>query len=442
MIYTGTTGPIGGSEIFGGGAFTMSVAIAGVTVGMSVAVSPRTFPGNGIYWTGYVSAPGVVTVKVGATTALFVVASIYDVQVNDGTGSGGGAVTAVTGVAPIASSGGTTPAISIANATTAAPGAVQPDGVTIDVAAGVISVPTATTGAKGLVEPDGTTITISGGVISAAAAGGVTAVTGTAPIVSSGGTTPAISVNAATTGAAGVVKPDGVTIDVAAGVISVPTATTGAAGLVQPDGVTIDVAAGVISVPTATTGAKGLVEPDGTTITISSGVISAVGSGALTRIAQQILGSAAASVTFSSIPATYTDLLVVCMALDGGTAEATIQFNGDTAAHYSDQMSLINNTFNSASNNFGLTGLPAGLFPGTGAGPGLSRIHIFSYAKTTFQKGLLLETGGVFGNSNGSAQWTQSTGLWASTAAINSLTITAGNGNFQVGSVFTVYGIQ
>ena len=301
MIYTGTTGPIGGSEIFGGGAFTVSVAIAGVTVGMSVAVSPRTFPGNGVYWTGYVSAPGVVTVKVGATIALFVTASIYDVQVNDGTGGGGGTVTAVTGVAPIASSGGNTPAISIALATTGAPGAVQPDGtsitisagvisapgssgvtavtgtapivssggatpaisvttattgavgvvkpdgVTIDVSAGVISVPTATTGALGLVKPDGTSITISAGVISAPGSSGVTAVTGTAPIVSSGGATPAISVTTATTGAVGVVKPDGVTIDVSAGVISVPTATTGALGLVQPDGTSITIASGVIS---------------------------------------------------------------------------------------------------------------------------------------------------------------------------------------------------
>jgi hypothetical protein len=51
----------------------------------------------------------------------------------------------------------------------------------------------------------------------------------------------------ATTSTAGIVKPDGSTIDVSSGVISVPTATTGAVGLVEPDGVTVGVSAGVIS---------------------------------------------------------------------------------------------------------------------------------------------------------------------------------------------------
>lgn len=83
--FTGTTVAIGGSELFAGGAFTQTVAVVGALVGMAVEVTPRTFPGNGIYWTGYVSAPDVVTVKVGATIALFVTASVYDVQVNDAT---------------------------------------------------------------------------------------------------------------------------------------------------------------------------------------------------------------------------------------------------------------------------------------------------------------------------------------------------------------------
>lgn len=88
MTFTGVSGLIGGTELLAGGAFTMAVAVAGVTVGMSVAVTPRTFPGNGIYWEGYVSAPGVVTIKVGTTIALFVTASLYDVQVNDVAGDG------------------------------------------------------------------------------------------------------------------------------------------------------------------------------------------------------------------------------------------------------------------------------------------------------------------------------------------------------------------
>lgn len=55
-------------------------------------------------------------------------------------GSSGGGVTSVTGTSPINSSGGTTPNITVDDATTTTPGVVQPDGVTIAVdASGVIS---------------------------------------------------------------------------------------------------------------------------------------------------------------------------------------------------------------------------------------------------------------------------------------------------------------
>jgi hypothetical protein len=418
MIYTGTTGPIGGSEIFGGGAFTMSVAIAGVTVGMSVAVSPRTFPGNGVYWTGYVSAPGVVTVKVGTTITQTVIASIYDVQVNDGTGGGGGTVTAVTGVAPIASTGGNTPAISIALATDLAPGAVQPDGTTITVAGGVISAP----------------------------GSGVTAVTGTAPIVSSGGATPAISVTAATTGAVGVVKPDGVTIDVAAGVISVPTATTGALGLVKPDGVTIDVAAGVISVPTATTGALGLVKPDGTTITIAGGVISTAQSPGMVQLAQVVLGSNQATVNFTAIPASYTNLILKFMGRNTGSGNGfTVTLNGDTGNNYNSQSGLINNSFNTAAQQTVQSNLSQFLMPGNTATAdyaGCGEMEFYSYAGTTFFKHGIARSVLFNNQSNGSLQWMEAALQWASTAAINAILLTSASTSFMAGSVFTLYGLK
>ena len=83
-------------------------------------------------------------------------------------GGSGGTVTAVTGVAPIASTGGNTPAISVAAATSAALGVVKPDGTIITVAAGAITVPQATNAIFGVVKVDGTTITAAAGVISAA----------------------------------------------------------------------------------------------------------------------------------------------------------------------------------------------------------------------------------------------------------------------------------
>ena len=54
-------------------------------------------------------------------------------------------------------------------------------------------------------------------------------------------------------------------------------------------------------------------------------------------IATNTLGSAASSVTFSSIPSTYTDLIVVMnYANSTGLADVFFRFNGDTGSNYSD----------------------------------------------------------------------------------------------------------
>jgi hypothetical protein len=51
------------------------------TTSMPVGVSPNTYPGDGAYWMGYVSANGTVTVKVCAAIALTPTSSTYNVRV-------------------------------------------------------------------------------------------------------------------------------------------------------------------------------------------------------------------------------------------------------------------------------------------------------------------------------------------------------------------------
>lgn len=97
------------------------------------------------------------------------VSSRYQWSAYVSSGSGGG-VSSVTGTAPVVSSGGATPAISMPVADSTHDGYLN--------------------------QTDWSTFNGKG-------AGTVTSVTGTAPIVSSGGTTPALSISAATTGAAG-----------------------------------------------------------------------------------------------------------------------------------------------------------------------------------------------------------------------------------------------
>lgn len=140
-------------------------------------------------------------------------------------------VESVTATTPVLSSGGDNPVISIKIADSGHVGVVKPDGSTITIdpdgtlhgaatpPAGVLSVTAsapvassgganpnitiakATTAAVGVVKPDGTTITIdANGTISAIAApSGVTAVTATSPLASTGGTTPNLSVSLGST---------------------------------------------------------------------------------------------------------------------------------------------------------------------------------------------------------------------------------------------------
>ena len=149
------------------------------------------------------------------------------VSISNGAGSitisatgSGGTVTAVTGTAPVVSSGGTTPAISMPKATTSVDGYLSStdwttfnnkgSGTVTSVTATspvastggttpVISMPAATTSVSGyLTNTDWNTFN------SKQPAGTyVTAVTGTAPVASSGGTTPAISMAAASASANG-----------------------------------------------------------------------------------------------------------------------------------------------------------------------------------------------------------------------------------------------
>ena len=54
-----------------------------------------------------------------------------------------------------------------------------------------------------------------------------------------------------------------------------------------------------------------------------------------TPIASITLGAATSSVTFSSIPQTYTDLIVIFNGRTDGDENTNLQFNSDTTNNYS-----------------------------------------------------------------------------------------------------------
>jgi hypothetical protein len=158
-------------------------------------------------------------------------------------------------------------------------------------------------------------------------------------------------------------------------------------------------------------------------------------------IATTTLGTAAASVTFSSISGAYTDLVLVFQTgMSSAGEEPLLQFNSDTGANYSETMMYGSGTTdyslrNSISTAIQLArdvGLPSALESN-------HIVHIQNYSNATTYKTLLARV------NKGSATFAQVAayvGLWRNTAAITSLTILTTSGNLVAGSTFTLYGIK
>ena len=403
-----------------------SVAGSPITGAGTLAVSKATQPANEVYagpTTGAPAAPAFRALVaadlpggVGTVTSVgLTMPAEFSVAGSPITGAGTLAVTKATQPANEVYAGPTTGAA-------AAPAfrAVVP-----------ADLPIATTSQLGAVQPDGTTITVAGGVISAAA-GGVTSVALTMPAEFSVAGSPITGA-----GTLAVTKATQPANEVYAGPTTGAAAAPGFRALVSAD------------LPVATTSQLGAVEPDGTTITIAAGVISAVSAGALTRIAQQILGSPAASVTFSSIPGTYTSLLLVCKAASSASQnndQVQLQFNGVTAASYNYQILTAAGGSPSASDGTSVQYIACGnvkAATGRAGSSGIFTITIQGYAETTFNQSATSYGGTNIGSGGNGPLIQIYWGESASAAAITSLTLFLNSGgNFIAGSSFTLYGMS
>lgn len=160
--------------------------------------------------------------------------------------------------------------------------------------------------------------------------------------------------------------------------------------------------------------------------------------GTYTLINSTTLTTATASVSFSSIPGTYTDLVLV--ANYGITTDyyaPRIRFNSDTGSNYSDTIISGNGSTASSERHTNATSIvisSTGVLSNT-----LNNITIMNlndYSNTTTYKTL---TGR---NSAAANEASSGVGLWRNTNAINSITIFLGSGNLYSGSTFKLYGIE
>jgi hypothetical protein len=152
-------------------------------------------------------------------------------------------------------------------------------------------------------------------------------------------------------------------------------------------------------------------------------------------IATYTAPSAQASYTFTSIPATYTDLVVIVAGTTVTDAQdMSMQFNSDTGANYSETRIVGNGTTASSTRTSSQTKMYV-INDTSNTSPTVLRINIMNYTNTTTYKTAV-------SRGDDSTHRTQaSVGLWRSTAAISSVTI-LGTSNLNTGTVLTLYGIK
>lgn len=163
-----------------------------------------------------------------------------------------------------------------------------------------------------------------------------------------------------------------------------------------------------------------------------------LGTPTYTLIQEQVLGSASATVTFSSIPQTYKDLVLEVIAIaDNTTSRHTIyRYNGDSGSNYSQTNLYANGSTTTSDRNPNITVTYPDLLGYTSTtGPQMVQSHFVSYSNTNMYKTIITRA-----NSAG-AEVTANVSLWRSTAAINAILVWLSGQNFATGSTFRLWGV-
>jgi len=154
------------------------------------------------------------------------------------------------------------------------------------------------------------------------------------------------------------------------------------------------------------------------------------------------------TITFSSIPATYQHLQIRCLMRNDEAADAyrdlRIRLNGDTTTTYYAHFLFADGSSVTATSRLSSLFITAGLdsYPRNSVtanvmGVGIIDIHDYANtSKNTTTRHFL----GV--DNNGAGRIFMSSGMWPSTAAVNSVSIISEAGNWTTASRFALYGIK
>lgn len=151
-----------------------------------------------------------------------------------------------------------------------------------------------------------------------------------------------------------------------------------------------------------------------------------------TPIATQTLGSTASTITFSSIPSTYTDLVLVMIGGLTAAGSIQIQYNGDTGSNYSYTNIYGYGTGYGSGRGSSLTKAEIG---GSWSANTVVLCNVQNYANTTTYKTAITRY------SDPTDTVGANVSLWRSTSAINQITLTNNSTTYRSGTVVTLYGI-
>jgi len=154
-------------------------------------------------------------------------------------------------------------------------------------------------------------------------------------------------------------------------------------------------------------------------------------------IASTTLGSAASSITLSSIPSTYTDLRLVFVLKNTSADNPIVRLNSDSGTNYS--LTQIRGNGSAAQSSRGSNTSETILGYNTASQWTFNTLDFFSYTAST-NKTFLITTSE---DANGSGNTYSIVSLYRSTSAISTITLSNFSGNtFVAGTTATLYGIK
>jgi hypothetical protein len=154
------------------------------------------------------------------------------------------------------------------------------------------------------------------------------------------------------------------------------------------------------------------------------------------RMATVTLSGASSSLTFSSIPATYRDLIVVFLGAGSTDLEGRIRLNSDTGSNYNYvRISGSGSAATSTSATSQTSGFVSAIAKATTTGALQLNINIMDYSATDKHTTIISRADQA---ANGTEAFAN---RWANTAAVTSVQILTSTGNFASGSTFSLYGV-